>query len=155
RRTARCGYGGTVSRSGKGAPAPGAPGLRSCDVPRRRVLQPTLLAWETAAPLPCRPCAADGPGARFVESRKGKVATPAAQKVKKKSSKWYGCVPDNPRPVPLSANKVAAQPMLAELVKEGGTGEGRHPRPLRETPQAAVAGTPGGLRALPARQGRH
>src|SRR5690242_224376 len=70
-----------------------------------------------------RPCAADAPGARFVESRKVKAGTPGAKKVKKKSSKWYGRVPGNPRPVPLSANKVAAQQMLAELVRKAELGK--------------------------------
>jgi integrase len=64
------------------------------------------------------PCAKDTPGARFVKSRKVKAGTPGAKKVKKKSSKWYGRVPGSTKPVPLSANRVAAQQILAELVKK-------------------------------------
>jgi hypothetical protein len=68
------------------------------------------------------PCDTGTPGARFVKSRKVKAGTPGAKKVKKKSSKWYGHVPDNPKPVPLSANKVAAQPLLAERVRKAELG---------------------------------
>src|SRR5262249_14960558 len=64
------------------------------------------------------PCGKDTPGARFVKSRKVKAKTPGAKKVKKKSSKWYGRVPGDTRPVPLSANKVAAQHLLAALVNK-------------------------------------
>src|SRR4051812_31243637 len=65
-----------------------------------------------------RPCAKDAPGARFVRARKVPKGTPGAQKVKKKSGKWYGRVPGTAKPVPLSANKVAAQQILAALVKK-------------------------------------
>src|SRR5262245_10137530 len=54
-----------------------------------------------------RPCDKDAPGARFVKSRKVKAGTPGAQKVKKRSGKWYGRVPGNTRPVPLAANQGA------------------------------------------------
>src|SRR5262249_47626700 len=63
-----------------------------------------------------RPCDKGTPGARFVRSRKVPAGTPGAKKVKKKSGKWYGRVPGSTKPVPLSANKVAAQQMLGELV---------------------------------------
>src|SRR5215471_1775220 len=82
----------------------------------------------------------DTPGARFVKRRKVKAGTPGAEKVKKKSRKWYGRVPGNPKPVPLSTNKVAAQQLLAELVKKAELGragigdpfEDHRKRPLRE-----------------------
>ena len=44
--------------------------------------------------------------------------TPGARKHKEKSSKWYGRVPGAAKPVPLCANKTAAQMMLNELVKK-------------------------------------
>ena len=55
------------------------------------------------------PCAEDAPAARFVKARKVPKGTPGARKVKKKSGKWYGRVPSSTKPVPLSANKVAAR----------------------------------------------
>jgi hypothetical protein len=64
------------------------------------------------------PCAEGTPGARFVERRRVKPGTPGAKKVSRKSTKWYARLPGNPRPVPLSANKVAAQQMLAALLKK-------------------------------------
>jgi hypothetical protein len=65
-----------------------------------------------------RPCATDTPGARFVRSRRMPAGTPGAVKVTKKSKKWYGRVPGSPKAVPLSANKVAAQQLLAEMVRK-------------------------------------
>src|SRR5262249_45196727 len=65
-----------------------------------------------------RPCDKGTPGARFVKARKVKAGTPGAKKVKKKSGKWYGRVPGCKQPVPLSTNKVAAQQLLAELVRK-------------------------------------
>jgi integrase len=65
-----------------------------------------------------RPCDRAAPGARLVTSRRVPAGTPGATKVTKKSGKWYGRVPGSPKPVPLSANKVAAQQMLAALVKK-------------------------------------
>src|SRR5262249_58957811 len=65
-----------------------------------------------------RPCDEDTPGARFVKARKVKAGTPGAKKVTKKSGKWYGRVPGSPNPIPLSANKVAAQQLLAERVRK-------------------------------------
>jgi integrase len=65
-----------------------------------------------------RPCDKDTPGARFVKSRKVKAGTPGAKKLKKKSSKWYGRVPGNTNLIPLSPNKVAAQQLLAALVRK-------------------------------------
>src|SRR5262245_25485448 len=65
-----------------------------------------------------RPCDEGAPGARFVKSRKVKAGTPGAKKVKKKSGKWYGRLPGSTKPIPLSANKVAAQQMLAAMVRK-------------------------------------
>jgi hypothetical protein len=47
-----------------------------------------------------------------------KHGTKGAKKAKQKSKKWYARVPGNPNPVPLSANKVAAQQMLAALLNK-------------------------------------
>src|SRR5262245_31391335 len=87
-----------------------------------------------------RPCAEGAPAARFVKARKVPKGTPGARKVKKKSTKWYGRVPGSARPVPLSANKVAAQQMLAALVRKAELGrvgildpyEEHRQRPLTE-----------------------
>ncbi len=68
------------------------------------------------------PCQADTPGARFVTSRKVKAGTPGAVKIKAKSAKWYGRVPGSTKAVPLSKNKVAAQQMLAALVRKSELG---------------------------------
>src|SRR4051794_12381563 len=65
-----------------------------------------------------RPCDPGTPGARFVKARRVNKGTPGARKVKKKSSKWYGRTPRSTKPVPLSANKVAAQQLMAELVRK-------------------------------------
>jgi integrase len=86
------------------------------------------------------PCPKDTPGARFVKTRKVKKGILGAKKVKKKSSKWYGRAPGNRKPVPLSTNKVAAQQILAELVKKAELGragisdpfEAHRKRPLTE-----------------------
>src|SRR5262249_60189376 len=86
------------------------------------------------------PCAKDAPGARFVKARKVPKGTRGARKAKKKSPRWYGRVPGSTKPVPLSANKVAAQQILAELVKKAELGrvgiadpfEEHRQRPLRE-----------------------
>jgi hypothetical protein len=43
--------------------------------------------------------------------------TPGARKVKEESTKWYGRVPGEPRPVPLSANKAAAERLLHERIR--------------------------------------
>ena len=69
------------------------------------------------------PCAEDAPGARFVKARKVKPGVPGAEKVTKKSKKWYGRVPGNRQPVPLSANKTAAGQMLAALVNKDALGK--------------------------------
>jgi integrase len=87
-----------------------------------------------------RPCAKDTPGTRFVKSRKVPAGTPGAEKVTKKSTKWYGRVPGNPRPVPLSSNKVAALQLLAQMIRKAELGragisdpfEGHRKRPLTE-----------------------
>jgi integrase len=86
------------------------------------------------------PCAKGTPGARFVKSRKVPKGTPGAVKVKKRSGKWYGRAPGSTKPTPLSANKVAAQQLLAELVRKAELGragisdpfEGQRGRPLSE-----------------------
>ena len=86
------------------------------------------------------PCDKDAPGARFVKSRKVPKDTAGAKKVKKKSTKWYGRVPGSAKPVPLSANKVAAQQLLAAMVKKADLGragildpfEEHRNRPLKE-----------------------
>jgi excisionase family DNA binding protein len=44
--------------------------------------------------------------------------TPGARKAREESAKWYGRVPGAVQPVPLCANKTAAQIMLNELVKK-------------------------------------
>jgi hypothetical protein len=64
------------------------------------------------------PCPEGTPGARFVKARKVKAGTPGAKKVKKKSGKWYGRLPGSTKPIPLAVNKVAAQQILAEKVKQ-------------------------------------
>jgi integrase len=69
-----------------------------------------------------------------------KKGTPGAKKVKEKSSKWYGRVPSQPRPVPLSADKKVAGILLHELIKKaenakvgiGDPFEKHHRRPLAE-----------------------
>jgi hypothetical protein len=69
-----------------------------------------------------KPCDKDAPGARFVKARKVKAGTPGAKKVKKKSTKWYGRIPGSSKAVPLSRNKIAAQQILAELVRKAELG---------------------------------
>ena len=66
------------------------------------------------------PCGEGEAGARFVASRKVKAGTPGSAKVTKKSGKWYGRVPGQKKPVPLSPNKVVAQQMLAKLTVKAG-----------------------------------
>ncbi len=66
--------------------------------------------------------------------------TPGARKVKELSAKWYGRVPGERRPVPLSTNKATAERMLhkkinqAERVEIHGADpyEAHRKRPLRE-----------------------
>src|SRR5262245_25847677 len=65
-----------------------------------------------------KPCAKGTPGAGCVKARKVPKGTSGAKKVKKKSGKWYGRVPGCKKPVPLSANKVAALQMLAGLTNK-------------------------------------
>jgi hypothetical protein len=94
-------------------------------------------AWVGPDGLPCEP---GTPGARFVRARKVPAGTPGAAKVTRKSTKWYGRPPGSPRPVPLSANKVAAQQLLAQAVKKAELGragitdpyEGHRKRPLAD-----------------------
>jgi integrase len=52
------------------------------------------------------------------DGRQVPKGTPGARKVKEKSAKWYGRVPGAANPVPLCANKTAAQMTLNELVKK-------------------------------------
>lgn len=86
------------------------------------------------------PCLESVPGARFVKRRRVKPGTPGAKKLKRKSTKWYGRIPGKSQPIPLSANKVAAQQMLAALVNKAELGkvgihdpfEEHRKRPLKE-----------------------
>jgi integrase/recombinase XerC len=64
------------------------------------------------------PSAEREPGARFVKARKVPAGTPGSVKLRKKSGKWYGRIPGSTKPVPLSANKVAAQQLLAARFKK-------------------------------------
>jgi hypothetical protein len=87
-----------------------------------------------------QPCDKGTPEARFVKSRKVPKGTPGAKKVKKKSTRFYGRPTGSAKPVPLSANKVAAQQLLADLVKKAELGragisdpfEAHRQRPLTE-----------------------
>src|SRR5262245_12381739 len=60
------------------------------------------------------------PNARFRRGRKQVLAplTADGKRIRLETAKWYGRVPGRPLPVPLSANKAAAEMMLAELVKK-------------------------------------
>src|SRR3954454_8992453 len=66
------------------------------------------------------PCSADAPDAVFVAARRVKKGCPGAELVRRKSKKWYARVKNNgvTKPVPLSANKVAARQMLAALERK-------------------------------------
>src|SRR5262249_16936617 len=86
-----------------------------------------------------RPCDKDTPGARFVKARKVKAGTPGARKVKKKSGKWYGRVPGSRQPVPLSANKVAAQQLLAERIRKAELGRAGIIDPFEEHPKRPLS----------------
>src|SRR5262245_32593739 len=86
-----------------------------------------------------QPCAKDAPGARFVKSRKVKAGTPGAEKVNRKSGKWYGRVPGRPSPVPLSSNKVAAQQLLAARLKKAELGRAGISDPFEEHRQRPLA----------------
>src|SRR5262245_59027039 len=86
-----------------------------------------------------RPCGKGAPGARFVKARKVPKGTPGAVRVKTKSAKWYGRVPGSPRAVPLSANKVAAQQLLAQLVKKAELGRAGISDPFEEHRQRPLA----------------
>src|SRR5262249_26526376 len=76
-------------------------------------------AWINAEGKPCPEGTA---GAKFVKSRKMPAGPAGAKKGQKKSKKWSGRVPGNRRPVALSENRVAAQEMLAALVKKAERG---------------------------------
>src|SRR5438874_11059850 len=79
---------------------------------------------------------------RYVDAQGRQVRkdTPGAEKVQEFSRKYYGRVPGNPKLVPLATNKVAAELLLAQLVrkaemKEAGVSdpfEAHHRRPLAE-----------------------
>src|SRR5260370_13255959 len=69
-----------------------------------------------------RPWDKAAPGAGCVKARKVPKSMPGAKKVKKKSGKWYGRAPGSSKPVPLSTNKVAAQQLLADMVKKAELG---------------------------------
>jgi hypothetical protein len=81
------------------------------------------------------PCAADAPGARLARRRKVRKGTPDAEKVTKRSTKWYGAFTDEhgqARRVPLSKNKTVAQQKLGVLlgkVDKAGVGD---PDPYEE-----------------------
>src|SRR4051794_26490132 len=79
-----------------------------------------------------RPCDKGAPSARFVKARKVPKGTPGAKKVKKKSGKWYGRPPGSSKAVPLSTNKVAAQQLLADLVKKAEFGRAGISDPFEE-----------------------
>lgn len=56
----------------------------------------------------------------WLDGRRVPAGTPGAEKRSKAASKWYGYgVPGRPKPVPLCADKRAAQQMLARLVAGG------------------------------------
>ncbi len=52
------------------------------------------------------------------DGRQVPKGTPGARKVREKSAKWYGRVPGAAKPVPLCANRSAAQIMLNDLVRK-------------------------------------
>src|SRR5262249_38991453 len=87
-----------------------------------------------------QPCQANEPGARFVKTKRVHKDAAGAVKIRRKSSKWYGRVPGAVRPVPLSSNAVAAQQMLAALIRKAELGkvgigdpfEAHRKRPLLE-----------------------
>jgi integrase len=70
-----------------------------------------------------RPCPEGTLGAHFVKRRRVPKSTAGAHKAKHKSTKWYGRLPGSSKPIPLSANKTAAQQMLAALVKKAELGK--------------------------------
>jgi hypothetical protein len=65
-------------------------------------------------------------------------STPGARKVKEKSAKWYGRVPGSANPVPLCANKTAAQMMLNELVKKAELAKAGISDPYEEPARAEL-----------------
>jgi hypothetical protein len=71
---------------------------------------------------------------RYLDSdgRQVPKGTPGARKVKEKSAKWYGRVPDSLKPVPLATNKVAAQQQLAMMVKKAELGRAGIHDPFEE-----------------------
>src|SRR5262249_2966035 len=52
------------------------------------------------------------------QGRQVRKDTPGATKTQEFSRKYYGRIPGNPRLVPLATNKIAAELMLAQLVKK-------------------------------------
>ena len=80
---------------------------------------------------------------RYLDKDGNRVAkgTPGARKVKEKSSKWYGSYTDAnglPQCEPLSANKTAAQQMLADLVKRAELGRSGIVDPFEEHASKAL-----------------
>src|SRR5262249_44555640 len=79
---------------------------------------------------------------RYLDSNGRQVpkGTPGATRHEETSSKWYGRDPATGKDVPLAKNKVAAQQLLAALVKKAEMGkagisdlfEAHHQRPLKE-----------------------
>ena len=85
-----------------------------------------------------------------MKARKVKPGTPGAEKVKKKSKKWYGRVPGNRQPVPLSANKTAAGQMLAALVNKAELGKAGIRDPFEEHRKRPLAEHLADWEAVPA-----
>ena len=83
----------------------------------------SLFRHKYTRPLPATAEIVTRKGKRFVRLiRKGKPApfplTKQGDAYLMPTGKWYGRVPGSLKPVPLSTNKVAAQQMLAELVRK-------------------------------------
>ncbi len=66
------------------------------------------------------------------DGRQVPKGTPDARHIKAKSTKWYGRVPGTPKPVPLSANKVVAQQMLAALINKDSLEKVHGPDPFAQ-----------------------
>ncbi len=60
---------------------------------------------------------------RTADGQRVNKNTAGAVRKKHKAKKWYTRLPDQPRPVPLSANKAVAQQMLNELVRKAELGK--------------------------------
>src|SRR5262249_50936560 len=74
------------------------------------------------------------------QGRQVRKGTPGATRVQEFSRKYYGRVPGTTRLVPLAANKIAAELMLANMIREAEMGKAgiadpykeHHKRPLAE-----------------------